>query len=482
MLDERDDVGHDRYASRRQLGDGRDVEVTEDRHGDRPRNRRGGEHQHMRRGRSFAAQSFALLDAEAVLLVDDDKSEVEELDAIAHQRVGSDYDLRAAGNRRQGGPPPVGDRHLAGDHGRSERRGEIRPECLHNRPQVLSGKHLGRGQQGGLPSGVGDSEHPPQSHQRLPGPDLALQQAVHRGGGCQIGCDLLPHLLLVAGEGERQLRVEALQEPAGLRHTRRRRLGAQQGTLLQQRPLQHERLLETQCLTCGPPLDVLLRAVDEFDRARIGHQFAVLADRIRNRVWQRRQRVQHNADRLLQLPGGDGCRRRVDRNRPFRPFERGIGRGIRLEQLVVGVGQLTSAAVLPDLARKDSAHARLQLVFAPSLIEERQTQGALAIRDARLEDGAALGLHRTLADLDHLGHDGDVLVVRQLTEHGQLAAQRVPARVMAEQVTHRLEAQVLLHGRRGATAERGTQFYVERGIHVSTVPATAPHDSLGHPK
>ena len=61
-----------------QLGDGGNVEVAEHRHGDGARNRRRGEHEHVWRGAALAAQRLALLDAEPVLLIDHDESEVVE--------------------------------------------------------------------------------------------------------------------------------------------------------------------------------------------------------------------------------------------------------------------------------------------------------------------------------------------------------------------------------------------------------------------
>ena len=45
---------------------------------------------------ALAAQGVALLDAEAVLLVDDDEAEVGELDVLLEQRVGADDDAGLA--------------------------------------------------------------------------------------------------------------------------------------------------------------------------------------------------------------------------------------------------------------------------------------------------------------------------------------------------------------------------------------------------
>ena len=86
----------DGLAARGQLVDDRYVEVAVERHGQRARNGRGGHHQHMGRTPVLGPEPGALLDAEAMLLVDDHEAEVVELHAVFDQRMGADQNLHLA--------------------------------------------------------------------------------------------------------------------------------------------------------------------------------------------------------------------------------------------------------------------------------------------------------------------------------------------------------------------------------------------------
>ena len=89
----------DRLASRRHLVDHRDVHVGVQRHRERPWNRRRG-HDQLMRQHTFRAQRHALVNAEAVLFVDDDERELCELDVPLKQRMRSDDDERFAACNR----------------------------------------------------------------------------------------------------------------------------------------------------------------------------------------------------------------------------------------------------------------------------------------------------------------------------------------------------------------------------------------------
>ena len=78
-LGQPDDVRRDRPAAGRQLVEHAGVEVAEHGHGHGARDRRRGHDEHVHAD-AAGAQGVALLDAEAVLLVDDDEAEVVELD------------------------------------------------------------------------------------------------------------------------------------------------------------------------------------------------------------------------------------------------------------------------------------------------------------------------------------------------------------------------------------------------------------------
>ncbi len=105
---------------------------------------------------ALAAQRVALLDAEPVLLVDDDQPEVGEVDGVLDQRVGADDDAgvaaddrRAARARRAAVPcEPVSSAtrvpmSVAAEQPALGQRAEHRGD----RPVVLLGEHLGRGEQ-----------------------------------------------------------------------------------------------------------------------------------------------------------------------------------------------------------------------------------------------------------------------------------------------------------------------------------------------
>ncbi len=83
----------DRPAAGRQLGKRGDVQVTEDGHGHRARNRRRGHHQHVRPAvAGLLAQRVPLFHAEPVLLVDHHQPEIGEPHLLLEQRMRADQD------------------------------------------------------------------------------------------------------------------------------------------------------------------------------------------------------------------------------------------------------------------------------------------------------------------------------------------------------------------------------------------------------
>ena len=117
------------------------------------------------------------------------------------------------------------------------------------------------------------------------------------GTGCSRSSAIsAPTSLLVAGERERQRGVEALEQPAGRRMPRGRRVGAQLGTAQQQRGLQHERLGEAQRAPRRLPVGLDLGAVDRLEGAPLVEQRARRAARRRGRD-RRRRRARRAAGR-----------------------------------------------------------------------------------------------------------------------------------------------------------------------------------------
>ncbi len=213
---------------------------------------------------ALRAQRLALLDPEPVLLVDDDETEVGEGRRVAEQRVGADDDPRLPGCRPQRRLAPLGGRHLTGEQRGHELGGELRPQHPRDRSQVLTGEHLGRGDEGRLAAALGDLEHRPQGHERLARADLALHEPVHRPVALQIAADLIADRDLVGGARERQGLVEPGQQVARLAPRRRQR--AHELPLLQECDLQHERLVHAQ--RAARLIDLLFEIgpVDALDR------------------------------------------------------------------------------------------------------------------------------------------------------------------------------------------------------------------------
>ena len=150
----------------------------------------------------LVGQRGALLDAEPVLLVDDDQAEVEELDVLLEQRVGADDDARPRRWPAGTAARALGLGHRAGEQldGRRLRGAAEHPaagqvaEQLGDRPVVLLGQHLGGREQRGLAARVDDPQHRPQRDQGLAGADLALEQPVHRVRLGEVALDLLADL------------------------------------------------------------------------------------------------------------------------------------------------------------------------------------------------------------------------------------------------------------------------------------------------
>ena len=110
LLIELDDVGLDRQAILRRRLDDRHVADADERHVQRPRNRRRGHRQHV----DLLPQLLDLLlvrDAEPLLLVDDEQPEIAELHVLRQQPVRADDDVDLAGGeigeRLPSAPPCV---------------------------------------------------------------------------------------------------------------------------------------------------------------------------------------------------------------------------------------------------------------------------------------------------------------------------------------------------------------------------------------
>ena len=289
-----------------------------------------------------------LLDAEAVLLVDDGDGEVAEADLLLDQRVRADRDLHVAGGDQL---PHV--RVLLRAEGARQQRhphAELGADAL-DREEVLLGEHLGRRHQRALPARLDGAQQRRERDDGLAGADVALEQPLHRGRPRQIAVDLGDRLLLGIGERERQHLAVPVEELAG----RRERLRDE--PLALRRP-PRERELEDEELVEGEPppaLLCLLRRARMVQRdERIGPQRQPLRDgeRCGQRIAVGADVLERRRDEGAQLLLGERLAGGVDR--------RVVGRLGRLAEVValdleaVAIG----LAAQPDLRARVSAAPR----------------------------------------------------------------------------------------------------------------------------
>ena len=151
-------------------------------------------------GRVAARESgLALLDAEAVLLVDDGDGELAEIDACLDERVRADDDGRR--RPRCSRPPllPRGQELVS----RPARDAELRAERL-EREEVLLGERLRGRHERPAEAGLDRAQQRVERDDRLPRADVALQEPLHRHRAREVGVELGDGLLLGRGQRERQ--------------------------------------------------------------------------------------------------------------------------------------------------------------------------------------------------------------------------------------------------------------------------------------
>ena len=226
-----------------QLGERRDLEVAEDGHRDGARDRRGGHDEHVRAvsSRALARQRLALLDAEAVLLVDDDEPEVEELHLVLEQRVRADR--RCPPRRRRCRASPRGGARSTRDPVSSATR--VPRSVPPSRPRSASGPSIAVIERwccwASTSVGASSAAWPPESTTVsiarsattvLPEPTSPCSSRCIGWVRARSAAIVRPTSHLAVGQRERQPRVERLEQPAwrapraARRAARRRRAGA----------------------------------------------------------------------------------------------------------------------------------------------------------------------------------------------------------------------------------------------------------------
>ena len=189
------DVGADRAPALGRGLDHRDVAQPGEAHLQGARDRRRREREDVDFQLQLA-QQLLLLDAEALLLVDDDEAQLLGADVAREQPVGADQDVDLArlevlehgfdlGRRAQPGDPLDPEREVG--------------EALAEGAEVLLGEDRRRHQDHHLLAVGGGLDRGPQRHLGLAEADVAADQAVHRPLGLHVALDRLDRLQLVGG-------------------------------------------------------------------------------------------------------------------------------------------------------------------------------------------------------------------------------------------------------------------------------------------
>ncbi len=426
----------------------------------------------MRGQRPAAAQGVALLDAEPVLLVDDDEPELGEADLVLDERVGAHDDAGrprlhvqqclAPGRRAE---RPGEQRDARGVVGRVELPGAAeRAEQGAQRAGVLGGQHLGGRQHRRLRTGVDDLQHRPQRDDGLAGADVALDEPVHRVGTGQVGGDLGPDRLLARGEGERQRRVEGLQQPSGPGRERRGRAGDGGLAAQRQRQLHAHRLVPDEPVPGRVVVRLGVGHVDAAQRLPQAGQPLGPPQLHRQRVGGVVEQLEHLAHAARDVPGRELAGGRVDRH------ER-ADLVVVAQRLELRVRELELVVEHAHLAGEQRPQAGGEHALEPVAVEERAVEPAApAVLDDDRQQLPAPRAHLAQGGLLDLGHHRGVRADLQARDVGEPPAVDVAAGIVPEQVADRV--QVELGGERvGGLAADGPE---QRGVEVDhSTPSTS---------
>jgi hypothetical protein len=395
-------------------------------------------------GLALRAQRHALLNAEAMLLVDDRQTKPRERHLILKQRVRADRDLRQAARYAL----DLLTLFLALE--RARQPGDLhaqRREPLRELGVVLLREDLGGRHHRNLIAALYRLQRGERRHHRLAAAHITLQQPLHRVRLRQIGADLAQSPLLSARELERQCRQQPRRQVAMLRQARRRdRLPA---SMMQA----HRQLLGEQLVELDPAPGRMRALLQQLD-ARIGGRIVQIYDALLDRG-QLELGDQFARQRIGEL---DGVERLLDELAQQRLSEARSGRVDRRQRLrqriaavnhaIARMDHLGAEETLAQLAHQAHARARCELFLLARIeVEEAQMQDLVAV--AHAADQRALGseLHRSVLDLALDLHGFAAAGVRQPRETGLVfVAQRqvqyeieLPAHAqLVELVAHRL--------------------------------------------
>ncbi len=156
-----------------------------------------------------------------MLLVDHDGAEAREVDPVLDERMRTDDDVDSTVRQAAQHVAPVAAGDSIGEELHTQRaiteqvarvRHRDAGEQTSNTGCVLLCEHLGRRHQGTLVTTLYGREQHGDRHDRLAGPDVALEESVHRMRRGQIGFDLADGLRLRTGERIVERVVEPLNQ------------------------------------------------------------------------------------------------------------------------------------------------------------------------------------------------------------------------------------------------------------------------------
>ncbi len=179
--------------SRRCCHDERHVADAAHGHLHRARNRRSGKRQHIDL-LAHVLELLLVLDAEALLLVDDDKAKVVGVHIVREQAVRADEDIDRALSKALQGLLLPGRRDEAGEHLDVETEGR---KPLIERLVVLLGENRRGAEHHDLAGGAAALEGRTQGHLGLAEAHIAAEEPVHRLRRLHIGLDVCNRRLLV---------------------------------------------------------------------------------------------------------------------------------------------------------------------------------------------------------------------------------------------------------------------------------------------
>ena len=370
---------HPRRAPRAVVGAVLDVgqgEIAVER--ERQGARDGGRRQVQRVGRLALFQKLRpLIDAEALLLVDDRQGEVVRHDVVGEQRVSADEHVHLPGGEafRNSGS-------LARGRGARE-QGDAHPGAFQTLAQalhVLAGEHFRGREEHGLSLGIGGSGQGVARHDGLAGAHVSQKHMVgHRRRG-QGGKNLVARPLLLAGELEGKRGGESGKPRAvhhvGVGHAP----GAAGGALLHEEQLQIQQLLVDE----PPPRLVGLghraREMDGAQRGVPAHEPVAQAQPQRQRIEEPLggfQSVGHDAAHPGRRELLGGRVHRHHRAGDLLPFP---------DHLDEGVGHALVAVVEGHLARNGHRIPRLHLIHQPRLAKAGDYKDARAVHQRDLHE------------------------------------------------------------------------------------------------